>query len=85
MLSTLLETGAANGPRVDAKCPKLFLDLGYLDCGVGFICSASTILSVSDNRLGRFFGRRGGVSFDILAQVAPSFWLSLMVVAGASN
>jgi hypothetical protein len=47
-------------------------------------CRASTTLSLTDNHLGRFSAAGVGVSFAILAQVSPSFWLSLLVVAGAS-
>ena len=48
-------------------------------------CSASTILSGADNHVGRFEAAGVGVLFGVLVQVCPSFWLSLMVVAGISS
>ena len=53
--------------------------------GIDPRCSASTILSGPDNHLGSFEAARVGVLFAVLAQFSPSFWLSLMVVAGISS
>ena len=47
-------------------------------------CRASTNLSARDNHLGRFGAAGVGVLFGFLGSVSPSFWLSVMVVAGAS-
>jgi hypothetical protein len=52
--------------------------------GFEHVCRASTTLSLTDNHLGRFSAAGVGVSFAVLAQVPPSLWLSLLVVAGAS-
>ena len=47
-------------------------------------CSASTILSLTVNHLGRFWRRRVGLFLGFLAQFSLLLWLSLLVVAGVS-